>query len=242
MINIGRLMTATPIPVSKKIFFYQPTLRQILDMGEGTYWSLLKLWHLKRSEMISAETPETKDLSDFELWTMIMLHTPIMQQQLIASVDFFLHTKIEFLPLSNTIMIGEGDSSVLLDVFLYGMMQEISATFFDLTGDKKEEQYQETAHMSEHEKRLIAKMKASAEKLDKIKNGEKSTEDQLIKQIISLVAIGKYTFNQVYDMTMVQMIYLLKKCVDVQQYELYTALSPYMDSKKGHTVKHWLDT
>jgi hemerythrin-like domain-containing protein len=35
---------------------------------------------------------------------------------------------------------------------------------------------------------------------------------------------------------------LLKKHVEVQQYELYTTLSPYMDSKNGQGVKHWLDT
>ena len=41
--------------------------------------------------------------------------------------------------------------------------------------------------MSEMEKRLIAKMKANAEKLDRIKNGDKSVEDRLVKQVISLV-------------------------------------------------------
>ena len=43
-------------------------------------------------------------------------------------------------------------------------------------------------------------------------------------------------------MTIIQMINLLKKHVEVQQYELYTTLSPYMDSKNGQGVKHWLDT
>lgn len=242
MINFGRLMTATPIPVSGKIKFYQPTIRQILDMGEGTYWSLLKLWNLERRELLQAESEETENLSDYEVWNLVMLHSPEMQKQLIASVHCFLHTKIEFLPISNTIMIGEADSSVLLDPYVYAQMKQISQTLFNLLGDKKDEQYQETEHMSEREKQIIRKMKASAEKLDKIKNGEKDTENQLVKQIISLVAIGHYTFDQVYGMTMVQMIYLLKKYVAIQQYELYTALSPYMDSKKGQTVTHWLDT
>ena len=234
-------MTATPIPVAKNISFHQPTMRQILNMGEGVYWSLLKIWNLSRQELIQAETPETKEMSDWEVWTNVMLYTPQLKQQLIYSVDCFLHTKIEFLPISNTIMIGEADSLVLLDESVYKSIREICQSFFELMGDSKEDQYHETENMSERERQIIQKMKESAAKLDKIKNGERKTKDQLINQVISLVAIGHYAFNEVYDMTIVQMILLLKKYVAVQQYELYTVLSPYIDSKKGQGVSHWLD-
>lgn len=241
MISLGRLMTATPIPVAKNISFYQPTMRQILNMGEETYWSLLKIWNLSRKELIQTETPETQEMSDWEIWTNVMLHTPQLNQQLICSADCFLHAKIEFLPISNTIMIGEADSLVLLDEKMYNSIQEISRSFFELMVDPQEDQYHETENMSERERQIIQKMKESAAKLDKIKNGERKTKDQLINQVISLVAIGHYAFNEVYDMTIVQMILLLKKYVAVQQYELYTALSPYIDSKKGQGVSHWLD-
>ena len=234
-------MTATPIPVAKNISFYQPTMRQILNMGEETYWSLLKIWNLSRKELIQTETPETQEMSDWEIWTNVMLHTPQLKQQLICSADCFLHAKIEFLPISNTIMIGEADSLVLLDEKMYNSIQEISRSFFELMVDPQEDQYHETENMSERERQIIQKMKESAAKLDKIKNGERKTKDQLINQVISLVAIGHYAFNEVYDMTIVQMILLLKKYVAVQQYELYTVLSPYIDSKKGQGVSHWLD-
>lgn len=234
-------MTATPIPVAKDISFYQPTMRQILNMGEESYWSLLKIWNLSRKELIQTETPETQEMSDWEIWTNVMLHTPQLKQQLICSADCFLHAKIEFLPISNTIMIGEADSLVLLDEKMYNSIQEISRSFFELMVDPQEDQYHETENMSERERQIIQKMKESAAKLDKIKNGERKTKDQLINQVISLVAIGHYAFNEVYDMTIVQMILLLKKYVAVQQYELYTALSPYIDSKKGQGVSHWLD-
>lgn len=241
MISLGRLMTAIPIPVAKNISFYQPTIRQILNMGEEVYWSLLKIWNLSRKELIQTETPETQEMSDWEIWTNVMFYTPQLQQQLICSADCFLHAKIEFLPISNTIMIGEADSLVLLDENMYNSIQEISRSFFELMVDPQEDQYHETENMSERERQIIQKMKESAAKLDKIKNGERKTKDQLINQVISLVAIGHYTFNEVYDMTIVQMILLLKKYVAVQQYELYTALSPYIDSKKGQGVSHWLD-
>lgn len=242
MISLGRLISTEPIPVLGKIKFTQPKLLSVLTMGESMYWSLLKIWDLKRSEMIEVETPESKELSDFEIWQTLAFHVSEFQMRIRASVDYFLNTKIEFLPYSNTIMIGETDTSILLDEAFYLSMQEICQSIFNLGESKKEEQYQEHDNMTDQEKRLIAKMKANAEKLDRIKNGEKSVEDRLVKQIVSLVAIGHYSFDEVYNMTLIQMITLLKKYVEIQQYELVTALSPYMDSKKGQGVKHWLDT
>lgn len=235
-------MTATPIPIGGGVYFHQPNLREIIDMGEETYWSLLKVWDLSRREMIEQENEETMAMSDYEIWQTIVLNNAKMQAQVMASVDCFFHTKIEFLPVSNTIMIGEGESHFILNSGIYMFIQEISRSLTDMFDSKEESQYQETDNMSEREKQLIRKMKESAAKLDKIKNGERDGRDRLIKQIISLVAIGGYTFDEVYSMTIVQMISLLKKYVEIQQYELYTALSPYRDSKKSQPIQHWLDT
>ena len=107
--------------------------------------------------------------------------------------------------------------------------------------EEKGDQYKETPNMSEREKEMIRKMKLREQKLNKIKNSEKNVENRLANQIVSLVAIGGYTFDEVYNMTMVQMVYLLKKYVAIQNYVLYTGLSPYMDSKKSKPVEHWLD-
>lgn len=242
MISLGRLITTTPIPVVGKIKFHQSTIREVLDMGEPMYWSMIKAWDLKRTEMIPEENDDTRNLTDFQIWVMMLMNVPDFKKRVVSSVDCFLHTKIEFLPVSNTIMIGENDSLTLLDEAFYYSMQEICQSISRLGAEEKEEQFQEHENMTELEKRLIAKMKANAEKLDRIKNGDKSVEDRLVKQVISLVAIGKHTFDEVCNMTILQMINLLKKHVEIQQYELYTALSPYMDSKKGQGVKHWLDT
>ena len=242
MISLGRLISATPIPVIGKIKFHQSTVGQILDMSETTYWSLIKVWDLKRTDMIPQETSETETLTDFQAWCALINNVPDFRGRVIASVHCFLHTKIEFLPISNTIMIGENDSLILLDEAFYYSMQEICQSISQLGTEEKEEQFQEHDNMTEMEKRLIAKMKANAEKIERIKNGDKGVEDRLVKQVISLVAIGNHTFEQVCNMTIIQMISLLKKHVEIQQYELYTSLSPYMDSKKSQGVKHWLDT
>ena len=87
-----------------------------------------------------------------------------------------------------------------------------------------------------------AEMKAAEAKLNKIKHGDSGNNDIFGKQIVSLVAIGHYTYSQVYDMTMLQFTNLLMKYVDIERYELHTVLSPYISSKdaKSQENKHWL--
>ena len=242
MISLGIILEGGPIPVTSGINFYQGSIRDIMTVGEENYWGLLKLWDLTKSDMIPDTIKGTEALSDFDVWKTYALTVEDFRERVKLSVRLFFHTKIEFLPISNTIMIGESDSPILLDEAFYYSMKEICQSISSLGAEEKEEQYKETENMSEREKQIIAKMKASAEKLERIKNGDQDTKDRLVKQIVSLVAIGKYTFQEVYDMTIIQMMLLLKKYVDIQQYELVTALSPYMDSKKGQGVKHWLDT
>jgi hypothetical protein len=73
-------------------------------------------------------------------------------------------------------------------------------------------------------------------------NGEQNLEDMFGKQIVSLVAIGKYTYQEVYDMTMLQFTNALHKYADIERYEIHAMLSPYMSSKDGKNQenKHWL--
>ena len=73
MINLSRLISSEPIPVIGSIRFTQPKINSILTMGESMYWSLLKVWDLKRIEMIERETMESRELSDFEIWKTLAL-------------------------------------------------------------------------------------------------------------------------------------------------------------------------
>lgn len=244
MINLERLISNTPMPVKGDIYFYQPTMGQIMDMSEGVFWGLLKIWNLDRKELIREENEETRKYNDYNLWVLSILSNQILRDRLAESVDCFLHTKVEFLDISHTIVIGEIGKGILLDQEFYDRMKAIASSLFDtISGTHKDEQqYQENDKMSDREREMIRKMKASAEKLDKIKNGDKEAGNYLIKQVVSLVAIGHYTFQEVFDMTMVQMIYLLRKFVDIESYEIRTMLSPYMDSKKTEPAKHWINT
>ncbi len=240
-IKLERLLSNTPLPIREKLNFYQPKVQEIANMGEQMYWSMLKIWSMKREEILEKETEESMKLSDFQIWTTYITSSAEMIVVLTASVDCFFHTKVDFLPTVNTIIIGENENSTILDEGLYNLIHDICATLSNLDMEEKEEQYKETPNMSEREKEMIRKMKLREQKLNKIKNSEKNVENRLANQIVSLVAIGGYTFDEVYNMTMVQMVYLLKKYVAIQNYVLYTGLSPYMDSKKSKPVEHWLD-
>ena len=239
--SLGLLLSGEPIKITSRLKFYQPTVRDVVTMGEEHYNLLLRIWTVSREELIPEENDYTRDKDDYIIWFEYMMSVPKMREALEESCLVFFRKKIEFLPLTHTISIGEGESSELLDLGLYLTIKSLFSKLVQKRDDK-DQQYKETKQMSEKEKKMLAKMKAAEAKLNKIKHGESSTDDVFGKQIVSLVAIGHYTFKEVYDMTMLQFTNLLMKYVEIERYELHTVLSPYISSKdaKSQDNKHWL--
>lgn len=161
------------------------------------------------------------------------------------SCEILLKTKVEFFEISHTIYIGERASGVFLDAGFYLIMKEICQKISpQLSASDEGKQYRETDNMSERERRLIEKMKAGQQRVEEIKNKNRvAPEDYLGNRILGLVAVGGYTFEQVYKMTMLQFNLLLQKYVDIQTFELRTALSPYISSEQQdqNENKFWLD-
>lgn len=239
--SLGLLLSGAPIQVSRNIKFYQPTVRDVVIIGEEHYSLLLKIWTVDREELIPEEDDYTKGRSDYEIWIEYMSSIPTMRDILEESCLVFFRKKIEFFPLSHTISIGEGESSELLDLGLFLTLKSLFSKLVEKRDDK-DQQYRETKNMSAREKEMLEKMKAAEAKLNKIKHGDSGADDIFGKQIVALVAIGHYTYEQVYDMTMLQFTNLLMKYVDIERYELHTVLSPYISSKdaKSQENKHWL--
>lgn len=239
--SLGLLLSGEPIKITSRLKFYQPTVRDVVTMGEEHYNLLLRIWTVTRNELVPEENDYTQDKDDYTIWFEYIMSVPKMQEALEESCLVFFRKKIEFLPLTHTISIGEGESSELLDLGLYFTIKSLFSKLVQKKDDK-DLQYKETKQMSDREKKMLEKMKAAEAKLNKIKHGESSTDDVFGKQIVSLVAIGHYTFKEVYDMTMLQFTNLLMKYVDIERYELHTVLSPYISSKdaKSQDNKHWL--
>ena len=168
---------------------------------------------------------------------------PALKSLFIASCQIFLKSKVEFFDISGTIYIGEKESGIVLDNTFYLLMRELCQRIVPSTSASEEKgQYRETDHMSERERQLIEKMKAAEQKLESAKGSTIKSEDFLGDRILGLVAVGNYTFEQVYNMTMLQFNMLLQKYIDIQSFELRTMLSPYISSEDGqnHENKFWL--
>lgn len=239
---LGLLLSDEPIRIAPALKLYQPKVRDVMAMGETHYNALLKIWTISRDKLIPEETDYTRTLDDYEVWKEYMLSIPQMLDVLEESVLVFFHKKIEFFPINRTIYIGEAGNGSLLDLGLFLLIKSLFSKLDYTKSSDKDQQYQETKNMSEREKRLIALMKEREAKLNKLKNGEQNMEDMFGKQIVALTAIGKYTFKEVYDMTMLQFVNVLHKYADIERYEIHAMLSPYMSSKDGKNQenKHWL--
>lgn len=242
MISLAKVLSGKPIEVTKGILFYQPTIQEITDMGETTYWSIINLWTLKRKDMVGQENEQTLELDDYALWKAYLFSAPAFRQSLALSCKVLLKSKVEFFDISGTIYIGERSSGVILDETFYLLMKELCSRIIPQSSASEEGgQFRETDNMSERERQMIEKMRASEKKIEQTKNPDRKPEDYLGNRILGLVAVGGYTFEQVYNMTMLQFNMLLQKYVDIQTFELRTSLSPYISSEEGQTNKFWLD-
>ena len=241
MISLAKVLHGKPIVLNGDIYLHQPTLYEIVEMGEQSYWSLINLWLLKRRDMINTETEQSLECDDYTIWKLYIFSSPILRKTLSQSCEIFFKSKVEFFDISGTIYIGEKGSGVILDETFYLLAKEYFSKIVPESSASDEGQYHETDNMSEREKQMIEKMKSSAQKIETINNPNKKPEDYLGNRILGLVAVGGYTFDQVYNMTMLQFNVLLQKYVDIQSFELRTSLSPYISSDDGHENKFWLD-
>lgn len=242
MISLAKILSGKPIHVNSHLFFYQPTLQEIIDMGEEVYWSSINIWTLKRKEIIPEENEHTENMDDYDIWKSYIMSDQVIKRILAKSCSIFFKSKVEFFDISNTIYVGEKESGMILDNTSFLLIRDIFSSILpDAQENDEDSQYKETDNMSERERQMIAKMKQSQKKIEETKNPNKRPEDYLGNKILGLVAVGHYTFEQVYNMTMLQFNKLLKKYVDVQNFEIRSMLSPYISSEDGQDLKYWLD-
>ena len=242
MISLAKVLSGKPISINSHLFFHQPTLQEIIDIGERLYWSSINIWILKRKDIVAEENELTKEMDDYDIWKSYIISNPAARKVLEQSCSIFFKSKVEFFDISNTIYVGEKESGLILDNTSYFLIRDMFLSILpDAQEDDKDSQYKETDHMTERERQMIAKMKQSQKKIEETKNPNKRPEDYLGNKILGLVAVGHYTFEQVYNMTMLQFNRLLKKYVDIQNYAIRSMLSPYISTEDGQDLKYWLD-
>lgn len=234
-INIPLLLSGERIILQRGIGIFHPTIKDISILGYERFGQLCSIWNLKRSDLLKEETDETWNLEDWDVIKKFLFFDLSLQKIFSDSVLFFLHKKVEYLKMSNSIFIGELESGIELTEELFSEIQNVIR---QITLQKDEEQNSKNVQRSKRAQEIHDKIVEGQKKLDEF-NKEKG-RDELSSQIVSLVAHG-FSYNDVYNMTLFQFKALLEKIVQIENYKITTLLSPYIDKKNKGKNKHWLE-
>ena len=151
------------------------------------------------------------------------------------SVLFFMHKKVEFLKMQNSIFIGELESGIELTEELFS---EIQSVIKQITSQKEEDTNIQNAPRSKRAQEVHDKIVKGQQRLAEIK--KEKGEDDLASQIVAVVAHG-HSYETVYNMTLLQFRAVLEKIVQIENYQIACLLSPYADKKHKSKTKHWLE-
>ena len=234
-ISLSKLLLGEGIDVNSKITIFQPTIRDIVVLGYERFGGLYSIWNLTRKDLVPKETDETWNLEDWDVYKKFIIYNPDLQKIFKDSVLFFMHKKVEFLKMQNSIFIGELESGIELTEELFS---EIQGVIKQITSQKEEDLKTKNAPRSKRAQEIHDKIVAGQKKLDEFKK-EKGVDD-LANKVVGLVAHG-YGYDEVFNMTLFQFNALIEKVVQVENYTITSMLSPYMDKKHKGKNKHWLE-
>lgn len=234
-INMSYLLSGEGIKINSKITVYQPTIKDIAILGYERFGAIYTVWNLTRKDLLASETDETWNLDDFDVYKKFIIYNDELHKVFKDSILFFLHKKVEFLKMENSIFIGELESGIELTKELFS---EIQSVIKQITLQKEEDEKIKNAPRSRRAQEIHDKIVKGQQRLEEIK--KERGEDDLSNQIVSLVAHG-LSFADVYDMTLLQFKMVLEKMVQVENYTITSLLSPYVDKKHKGKNKHWLE-
>ena len=234
-INWSRLLTGEGIDINSKITIFQPTIRDIVTLGYAKFGNLYSIWNLTRKDLVPEETDETWNMEDFDVYKKFIIYNKDLQKIFKDSVLFFIHKKVEFLKMQNSIFIGELESGIELTEELFS---EIQGVIKQITSQKEEDIKTKNAPRSKRAQEIHDKIVAGQQRLEEIK--KENGEDDLASQIVAVVAHG-HSYESVYNMTLIQFRALLEKMVQIENYTITSLLSPYVDKKHKGKNKHWLE-
>ena len=137
--------------------------------------------------------------------------------------------------MQNSIFIGELESGIELTEELFS---EIQSVIKQITLQKEEDEKIKNAPRSKRAQEIHDKIVQGQKRLEEIK--KENGEDELANQIVALVGHG-FSYNEVFDMTLIQFKAVLEKLVQIENYNITSLLSPYVDKKHKGKNKHWLE-
>ena len=229
------LLCGEPIKIEKDLYVYQPTVRDEATLGDEEFGKITYVWNITRKDLIEEETDETWNLDDWEVYKKALIYNLDLQQVFKYSVLFFMHKKVEFLKMQNSIFIGELESGIELSEELFSKIQSVIK---QITLQKEEDEHSQNAPRSRRAQEIHDKIVEGEKRLSNLKK-EKGV-DTLSSMIIGVVAHG-HSYEEVLSMTLPQFWAIIEKIVQIENYEFNVLLSPYMDKKSARDSKHWTE-
>lgn len=234
-INVSQLLTGEGIELNTKITIFQPTIKDIVVLGDERFGRLYSIWNLTRRDLVPTETDETWNMEDWDVYKKFIIYNIDLQKIFKDSVLFFMHKKVEFLKMQNSIFIGELESGIELTEELFSKIQSVIK---QITLQKEEDTKIQNAPRSKRAQEVHDKIVKGQQRLADIK--KEKGEDDLASQIVAVVAHG-HSYETVYNMTLLQFRAVLEKIVQIENYQISCLLSPYTDKKHKSKNKHWLE-
>lgn len=255
MIEELSLTTGVDIPIPElQIVIHQPTIKEIALIGEEKFFSYLSYFNINNSilinyinkddfileEIYEAYIEALQKLSNLETIMFLIKNNELIKEDIIDGITTILNLIIpnynfQF-DLEDEVIIGYGQNILIINSQRFNIIREIIEIIFDLKniqGNSKEE----FNPADEKAKEIMEKIKAGRKKI--AQQYKEETGSFLSKYVMILMIGLKYDINQILNLTLYQMIKLVKKYTDKLQYDTQLQIS-VASMQSLNNLQHWI--
>lgn len=256
MIEELSLTTGVDIPIPElQIVIHQPTIKEIALIGEEKFFSYLSYFNINNSilinyinkddfileEIYEAYIEALQKLSNLETIMFLIKNNELIKEDIIDGITTILNLIIPnynfHFDLEDEVIIGYGQNILIINSQRFNIIREIIEIIFDLKniqGNSKEE----FDPADEKAKEIMEKIKAGRKKIAQQQYKEE-TGSFLSKYVMILMIGLKYDINQILNLTLYQMIKLVKKYTDKLQYDTQLQIS-VASMQSLNNLQHWI--
>lgn len=212
---------------------YPYTLGQIADLGEKRYAEYCGVLLLEMSQRVRSELPaELDELSDFQLFSLIMKTQEDLQQTFLAALQS-IAGEVEVSCVNGAFFVGE----VFLSETKLRQMRDFVRTQNLIAPEP------EYSFADEQARKIQAKIEANRAEIERIKQRQVDDTPDFVDLITGLVikSEGAIDFTNVWNLTYYQFRALLARTQAIDNYDLgVKQLLAGAESKKVD-LQHWLN-
>jgi hypothetical protein len=186
-----KLLANVPIDVGVGMF-QLPSVKEIIDMGESTYYGYFNMVNFKKDILQSDE--DFEELSDFEVMGMVLFHSPLHREMAIKAYKLFLNKDMKVTRLDDSYVIFFDDLGNVLSEEIWEYVKKVSRI-----GNFVQDSKEEYKAANEKARKLI-------EKIMNRKKQEVPKEEKInLRSILSAVAWRTNGIDSLLDKTIYQL-------------------------------------